>query len=140
MLKIFIKAYYVNVMVKNKAYLFINIRHILYNQRYTLKIFLLINFCTNGYQFFEDPDFTTPVYYLLHFIAIKCCVCYIFASLFCMSKRERKNVLSCFKSSFRSLDDQNAIFQIFKCHNVIKCQNMKQKTDFTQQLGKQTVW
>ena len=33
-----------------------------------------------------------------------------------------------FKSSFRSCDNQILTFQKFKCHDVIKCLNMKHET------------
>ena len=51
---------------------------------------------------------------------------YIFASLFYISKKEhfsnkRKYFLFLFESSFCSWDNQILTFQIFKCHDVIKC-------------------
>ena len=63
----------------------------------------------------------------------KDCVRYIFASLFCMSKGEKlwnkeKYFLFHFESYFRSWDNQNLNFQIFKCHGVIKCLNLKRET------------
>ena len=66
-------------------------------------------------------------------LSIKGCVRYIFASLFCMSKREylwnKENCfLSNFESSFHSWDNQVLTFQIFKCHDVIKCLSMKHET------------
>ena len=43
----------------------------------------------------------------------------------------RKNVfLFYLKSSFRSWDNQVLNFQIFKCHNIIKCLSMKQENTF----------
>ena len=61
---------------------------------------------------------------------------YVFASLLCMSKREHsKNNEKCFlfhfKNSFRSWDNQILTFQIFKCHNIIKCLSMKHETHFS---------
>ena len=58
---------------------------------------------------------------------------YIFASLF-MSKREHlwnkeKCFLFHFESSFRSWGNQILTFQIFKCHDVIKCLIMKHETN-----------
>ena len=66
---------------------------------------------------------------------VKGCVPYIFASLFFMSKREllwnkEKGFLFHFKSPFRFWDNQILIFQIFKCHDVIKCLSMKHETQF----------
>ena len=65
--------------------------------------------------------------------SVKGCVRYIFASLFCMSKREHlwnkeKCFLLHFKSSSRLLDNQLSTFWIFKCHDVIKCPSMKHET------------
>ena len=65
----------------------------------------------------------------------KGCVCYIFASLFFMSKREHLwNKEKCFlfhlEILFRSWDNQILTFQIFKCHEVIKCPSMKHETHF----------
>ena len=55
---------------------------------------------------------------------------YIFPSLFNKSKGKHlwnkdKCFLFHFESSFRSWDDQILTFQIFKCHEVIVCPNMK---------------
>ena len=55
---------------------------------------------------------------------------YIFASLFCMSKREdlwskEKCFLFHFESSFHYWDNQFLTFQISKRHDVIKCLSMK---------------
>ena len=36
-----------------------------------------------------------------------------------------------FKSSFRSGENQNLEFQMFKFHDVIKCLNIKQEIHFT---------
>ena len=60
---------------------------------------------------------------------------YIFTSLFCMPKREdlwnkEKCFLFHFESSFRSWDNQILNFQIFKCHDVIKCLSMEHETHF----------
>ena len=68
---------------------------------------------------------------------IKGCARYIFASLFFKSKGEHlwnkgKCFLFHFKSSFRSWDNQILTFQIFKCHDVIKCLSMKHETHFTE--------
>ena len=50
---------------------------------------------------------------------LKVCVHYIFASLYCISKREHSwNKEKCFLCSFCSWDNQILIFQIFKCHDV----------------------
>ena len=62
-------------------------------------------------------------------------VCYIFLSLFCMSKREdlwnkEKCFLFHFESSFHFWDNKILNFQIFKCHNIIKCLSMKHETHF----------
>ena len=64
-------------------------------------------------------------------------VCYIFASLFCMSKKEhfqkKKKCFSfLFKSPFPSWDNQILTFQIFKCLDIIKYLSMKHKTHFTE--------
>ena len=58
---------------------------------------------------------------------------YIFASLFFMSKREHLwNKEECFsfhlESSFHSWDNQILTFQIWKCHDIIKCPSMKHET------------
>ena len=65
--------------------------------------------------------------------------CVTFVSLFCMSKREKKEFYFHFKSSFRSWDNQILTFQIFKCHHVIKCLSVKHETYFIDTLGT-TVW
>ena len=67
------------------------------------------------------------------FVFIKGCVYYIFASLLFMSKREHlwneeKCFLFHFKKSFHSWDNQILTFQIFKCHDVIKCLSMNHIT------------
>ena len=68
---------------------------------------------------------------------LKGCVCYIFASLFCLPKREylwnkEKCFLFYFESSFPSWDNQILIFHVFKCHDVTKCLSMKHATHFTE--------
>ena len=73
--------------------------------------------------------------------AIKGCVRYIFASLFFAFKREHfwnkeKCCLSHFESSFRSWDNHILTFQIFKCHDIIKCLSMKHETHIIEYLGK----
>ena len=67
---------------------------------------------------------------------LKGCARYIFASIFCISKREHfrnkeKKILFHFGSSFRSSDNQILTFQIFRCHDVIKCLNMKHEKHST---------
>ena len=62
----------------------------------------------------------------------KGCVCYIFASLSCMSKREhfwnREKWFSFhFKSCFCSGDNQILTSEVFKYHDIIKCLSMKHK-------------
>ena len=64
-------------------------------------------------------------------------VCHIFAGSFCKSKREHlwnkeKCFLFHFKSSFHSWNNQILTFQIFKCHDIIKCLNMKHGIQFTE--------
>ena len=64
----------------------------------------------------------------------KGCVRYIFTSLFFMSKREylrskEKRFLFHFESSFCSC---SLTFQIFKCHDVVKCLSMKHEAHFTE--------
>ena len=54
---------------------------------------------------------------------LKCYVHYIFANLFCLSKREHlgnkeKCFLFHFESSFHSWDNQILNFQIFECHDI----------------------
>ena len=61
---------------------------------------------------------------------------YIFAILFCMSKRvswwnKEKCFLFHFENLFGSRDNQILTFQVFKCHGVIKCLSMKFETHFT---------
>ena len=75
------------------------------------------------------------------FTRVKGCICYIFASLFWKSKIENLwNKVKCFlfhsKSSFHLWDNQNLTFQIFKCHDVIKCLSMKHETHFTWEVNK----
>ena len=67
----------------------------------------------------------------------KGCVRYIFASMFFMSKRQHfqnkeKCLLFHLESSFCFWDNQILTFQIFKCHDVIKCLSMKHETHFTE--------
>ena len=67
----------------------------------------------------------------------KGCVHYIFVSLFCMSKRgylwnKEKCFLFLFESSFCSWDNQILTFQVFKCHDVIKCLSMKHEAHITE--------
>ena len=76
-------------------------------------------------------------------MSFKGCVRHIFTSLFCMSKREdlwnkEKCFLFHFERFFRSWDNQIWNFQIFKCHDVIKCLSMKHKTRFIELLEEQT--
>ena len=53
----------------------------------------------------------------------------------------RKNVFVFhFKSSFRSWDNQILIFQIFKCHDIIKCLSIKRKTFYWIIWEVNTVW
>ena len=75
----------------------------------------------------------------------KGCVCYIFASLFCLPKREdlwnkEKCFLFHFGSSFRSWDNQILIFQIFKFHDVIKCLSMKRETHLLNTWEANAAW
>ena len=65
----------------------------------------------------------------------KGCTCYIFASLFYMFKKEHfSNMKALFVLEitrfFCSRDNQILTFQIFKCHDVIKCQIMKHEAHF----------
>ena len=74
---------------------------------------------------------------LLHVTLLKGCVHYIFASLFFKSKREHlsnqeKYFLFHLKSSFCSGENQILKFQIFKSHDIIKCQSIKQEIHFTE--------
>ena len=62
---------------------------------------------------------------------------YIFAILFCMSKRvcwwnKEKRFLFHFENLFGSRDNQILTFQVFKCHGVMKCLSMKYETYFTE--------
>ena len=66
---------------------------------------------------------------------IKDFVHYIFARLFCISKRKHlsnkeKCFLFHFNSSFHSGDNRILTFQIFKCHGVIKCLSMNNEIHF----------
>ena len=59
-------------------------------------------------------------------------LCYIFASLCFISKREHlwkkeKCFLLYFNSCFRFWDNQILTFQVFKCYGVMKCLIMKSK-------------
>ena len=62
----------------------------------------------------------------------KGCVCYIFASLFFMSKREllwnKEIFLFYFQSFLYSWDNETLTFEIFRYHDVIKCLRMKHET------------
>ena len=67
----------------------------------------------------------------------KGCVHYIFASLYCMFKRQhfwnkKKRFSFHFESSFRSWDNQILTFQMFQCHDIIKCLSIKQEMHFTE--------
>ena len=42
--------------------------------------------------------------------------------------KQEKRFLFHFESSFRSSDDQISTFQVFKCHDGIKCPIMKHET------------
>ena len=80
------------------------------------------------------------VLYFLKINLFKGCARYIFASLLCMSKREHfwnkeKCFLFHFESSFRSWDNQILIFQIIKCHDVIKCLTLNKKHILLNNLG-----
>ena len=105
-----------------------------------------ISFNTSLTTSSQNPLTSTPWNQLQHYLfkinkskseKIKGCVRYIFASLFFTSKRENLwNGKVCFlfhlKSSFRSWNNQILTFQILKCHDVIKCPNMKHETHFTE--------
>ena len=60
---------------------------------------------------------------------------YTFTS-FCMSKRKlfrnKEKCLFHFDSSFSSWENQVLTFHMFKCHDAIKCLNMKPKIHFTE--------
>ena len=68
---------------------------------------------------------------------LKGCVLYIFPSLFCKSKTELfRNKEKCFfyftsKALFVLEIIKFLTYQIFKCHDVIKCLSMKHETHFT---------
>ena len=69
----------------------------------------------------------------LQVTGLKGCVRCIFADLFYMSKtkhlwNKENKILFHFESSFCSWDNQILTFQIFKCHDVIKCLSMKHET------------
>ena len=74
------------------------------------------------------------------------CAPYIFASLFCMPKREhlwnKENYfLFHFKSYFCPWYNQILTFKVFKCYDVIKCLSMKQESTFYWITWKvNTVW
>ena len=66
---------------------------------------------------------------------IKGCPLYIFASLFCMYKKEHlQNKEQCFlfhfESSSRSWGNQILTIRVVKCCDVIKCLSMKNKLHF----------
>ena len=68
----------------------------------------------------------------------KGCVCYIFASLFCMFKREHSWKEKYFLFHFESsslLRYQILNFQIFKCQGIVKGLNMKHKHILLNNLG-----
>ena len=86
----------------------------------TLKIQLVIFYQWRQREWFYLKVLSTP--FLL--------VC--FASLKDSNCKRRKYVFYfTSKASFHSLDNQILIFQIFRCHSVIKCLSMKHKTHFT---------
>ena len=74
----------------------------------------------------KKADMITPI--------CKCCVHYIFASLFLSLKEgtceTKKNVFQ--EKSFHSWDNQVLTFQIFKCYDAIKCPSMKYQTHFNE--------
>ena len=92
----------------------------------------------NFFNWAASPDITYNRFFVSFIkitVLLKDCVRYIFTSLFCMSKREdlwnkEKCFLFHFECSFRSWDNQVLNFQIFKCHDVIKCLSMKHEADF----------
>ena len=69
-------------------------------------------------------------------MCFKGCPWYIFPSLFCMCKRDHfwKKEKSFFESSFSSWDNQILIFQVFKCHDLIKFLSMKHETHLLNNL------
>ena len=110
-----------------------------FNWSHTSKVMPLVShiaffpFLTHTFFTCHEPSWVGIKYWC----NFKSCVHYIFASLSFMSKREHLwNKKECFlfhlKSSFHSWDDQILNFQIFKCHDVIKCLSMKHETHFTE--------
>ena len=88
-----------------------------------------------GIELHVFADTSKIAYGLTCYIKFEGCVCYIFASLFCMFKTDHfwnkeKCFLFHFESSFCSWDNQILFFQIFKCHDVIKRLSMKHKRHF----------
>ena len=77
-------------------------------------------------------------------LSFKGCVRNIFTSLFRMSKGKyfwnKEKILFHFESSFCSWDNQILIFQIFKCHDIIKCLSIKRKTFYWIIWEVNTVW
>ena len=73
---------------------------------------------------------------------VKGCVWYIFARLFCKSKRALEKHRKMFwfhsESSLRYWNNQILAFQLFKCHDVIKFLSMKNESRFTEYLGRST--
>ena len=93
---------------------------------------LFFTLCSCGY-----------VHFFIPLLPVKGCVCYIFASLFCMSKREHlwkkeKSFLFHFKSSFRSWDNQILTFQILNIMTSSNAWNTKHILRNTWEVN--TVW
>ena len=70
------------------------------------------------------------LYYLKVLSATFLRVCFLSLKESTFEKRE--NCLFHFEILFRSCDNQILTFQIFKCHDVIKCLSMKHETHITE--------
>ena len=72
----------------------------------------------------SDLKIVSAPFLLVYFVCLKESSCEIKKDVFYFTSK------ALFK--FRSWDNQSLIFQVFKCHDVIKCLSMKHETNFTE--------
>ena len=128
--------YLFSVIIKRR-YMSNKIRSSKYEKELFFWKFTLLNAYKNIYNIEQilSNEVSTKLMYL--WIEALKVVSATFLLVCFLSKREHLwNKEECFlfhlESSFCSWDNQILTFQIFKCHDVIKCPNMKHKTHFTE--------
>ena len=90
----------------------------------------------NDYDYEQKHDHYSELGIMRIYHWVKGCLSYIFASLFCMSKQStfetRRKIFYFASKALLILEiltfSQILTFEIFKCHDVIKCLNMKHET------------